>query len=132
MNTLINRLKRSPEGSRKLSNDFLIARGWTRDGQYWTDPMRPLIRHFGTGPNVTSSASSALRMLPEGWFVQTIRHEHSAILMRGDIHTPLRWEVELQHLLGGRLRTGWAKTLPTAFCIAVLRTGETLFKKEDN
>lgn len=62
--------------------------------------------------------------LPEDWFVDAIKHEHTKIRYLGDEHTPLpnndgAWIVYLQHRKGGRLTWAYGHTMAEAWNNAV-------------
>ena len=55
-----------------------------------------------------------LSIIPEEWFLYKLSHDHSDIVFAGDIHVPIRWVAEIQHIRGGRLKTGSGKSPQTA------------------
>lgn len=57
--------------------------------------------------------------LPEGWFLRKLEHKHTPIRYKSDIHEPMHWEAEIQHVLGGRLSRA-AATTPDGAVIAAI------------
>ena len=60
--------------------------------------------------------------VPDGWFVHSIRHEHTKIMYEGDKHFPIPnkpWECGLKRCTGGKLTRGRGNSLHEAMAAAI-------------
>lgn len=70
----------------------------------------------------TVSVDSARTLLTEDWFIEHMGEIRTKLVYVGDRHLPLgRWQVDLQHIDGGRLTSGCGSTLPLALSAAAIR-----------
>jgi len=60
-----------------------------------------------------------LSKIPDGWFLDSLAHNHTRIVCRGDRHTPLHWVAELQHITGGKLQVAISDNPQGAIDIAI-------------
>lgn len=49
------------------------------------------------------TADEALKRIPEGWFLHSLRHHHTPANYAGQVHEPRMWIAELQKTTGGCL-----------------------------
>ena len=68
MTDLIPKLEAAPEGSRELSDEVLLAFGWTHDGEYWLDANNTNRCKFDAALDPTRSIDDIVALVPEGWF----------------------------------------------------------------
>lgn len=69
--------------------------------------------------------ATLMRTLPDGWFLEEAKHDHTRIIYAGDKHAPVpnpdgSWKVALQHSVGGRLTSARGKTFVDAWNTAVV------------
>jgi len=114
MTDLLQRLHAAPSGSRALSDEVLLALGWTFEPDKDGDPAKDWMRLDGMrcpfAPNVTESVDDCLSLVPEGWrWSATTIHGHGY--------------VELTPKEGQRV-DGYGNGVPLAFCEALIKTHE--------
>ena len=119
---LIAKLEKAPEGSRALSDEVLLALGWTqyrmpnwKAGRLaWKKPDGR-----GAGPEAadpTRNLQDVVDLVPEGWFWRVGVYSNrrpSAIITKADGVPPTKWSYAPD-----------AATPTLALCIAILRAME--------
>lgn len=120
MTDLIDRLEQAEAGSRELSDEVLLALGWSCNdriqgkhpkifGKYWRHPVNRNDGYWdGDQPDPTQSVDHALKLVPDGWLT---RHSQQFS----------KWLVEIK---GDGEHEAWAASLPLALSIAIIRAHE--------
>jgi hypothetical protein len=75
-----------------------------------------------------------LSPIPDGWFLWGLRHKHTRIVYRGEVHKPDAkepWSAELQHVEGGKLTQGGGLTPQAALDAAVSEVELMWFDTEE-
>lgn len=68
---------------------------------------------------VTGSIDAALLIVPADWWLYQACEDRAPIRFKDDKHDPMgTFTTSLQHLKGGRLRSGSARTLALSVCVA--------------
>lgn len=60
-----------------------------------------------------------LCLVPPGWYIDSIKHVHTRHTYRDDVALPMHWQVNLQHVKGGRLTVSEDRNLDIAFAQAI-------------
>lgn len=71
-------------------------------------------------------------IIPEGWFLWGLYHQHSRIIYEGQVHEPFSqerngqepWCANIQHVKGGRMKQGTGATPREAVLDAILGVHE--------
>ena len=118
---LVARLEEATEGSRRLSDDCLLATGWTfkqyeqrrRKVPYdWVTPDGKGIVEWGHQPDVTRDLADAIE-----WLVPPFTTHHLKLERFSD-----GWYADIWPLDGAAAKfSGWQKPSALAVCIAALR-----------
>jgi hypothetical protein len=58
-------------------------------------------------------------VIPDNWFLHELYHLHTRAGLVGEKHKPLIWEAGIQHVEGGRLKTGKGETPNEALLAAI-------------
>lgn len=119
MTDLIERLSTAEKGSRELSDEVLEAFGWTDRFPGMAPPNAEPddegLNDWGR-PSPTESVDDVLALVPEGWTRDLCACPETGVVARiysGPVRTDSAGEP-----------TGFARTLPLAVCIAILRARE--------
>lgn len=73
--------------------------------------------------------------IPERWFIYHLGEQRSPIRFAGDMHVPtgepyMRWQCQVQHVLGGRLLTSNGATMQEAIHNAICIIGGSVYAND--
>ena len=122
MTDLIKRLEEAAEGSRRLSDEVLLACGWELFYDYadrrkvpydWKTPDGRIVG-YGEQPDPATSIDDALTLIPEGWALTNMRaiKDHFCVCLDN--------KPECTVVCGS------GKTIALAICAAALRAREVM------
>jgi len=120
---LAEECERAEGPSRELDRKiFEAATGLSASYQALGFSGKSVTRHMDT-PRYSASIDAALTLVPADlWWLQNLIERRSSIIFAGETHAPLGgFNCALQHVDGGRLTSGFAKTPALALCAAALK-----------
>lgn len=123
---LISRLETAAEGSRELSDEVLLALGWSDNDDeiegYWIPPEGGRWGDRGERPDPTRSIDDALGLMLDGWWVHHIHEARDIETWRANY----RFNAKIcppKNLTSPAFPSN-GSTIPLAVCAALLRAKE--------
>lgn len=136
MQALIAKLEGAEAGSRELSDEFLLALGWTRTPGYFVEPENVRWWADNSHPSPTESVDDALALVPDGWtWSGSGRDDACGYCETTDYRKPYMVIAGPMEETGGdfyeppeayrETHESWAATPALALCAAILRARTT-------